>query len=157
MLSQVYLKKLLFFNPKTGIFTWRVSQGSIRMGVVAGYVHNRWGYRIIRVNNKKYRAARLAFLYMTGKFPEEEADHHDRVKDNDAWDNLRDVSHSINQRNRLIQSNNTSGVTGVRQIGRKWRVRIRVDGKIINLGSFKNKLEAIQTRQEAEKRYGYVV
>ena len=105
MITQPQLKELLLYNPETGVFIWRESRGRVRKGSLAGRIkiHGRIstrGYREIGVNDKLYRAARLAFLYMTGEFPRKEVDHKNRVRDDDAWDNLRDVSHLENVRNR---------------------------------------------------------
>lgn len=44
-------------------------------------------------------AHRLAFLYMTGSYPTFEVDHFDRNKSNNAFDNLKDVTHKDNMKN----------------------------------------------------------
>jgi len=152
MLSQVHLKSILSYNPKTGVFTWLVGK---RMGTIAGSLHWR-GHRHIKIDQKKYHASRLAFLYMMGKFPEKEVDHKNRVRDDDTWDNLRDVSHSTNERNKGLRPSNTSGCTGVSWFKpiKRWHVRIKVEGRSISLKYFKNKTDAIRVRQEAEKKYG---
>lgn len=53
-----------------------------------------------------------------------------------------------NQNNRLIRSSNTSGYRGVSKDKRsgKYRSRIQVNGKEINLGLFKTKIEASNKR-----------
>ena len=58
-------------------------------------------------------------------------DHIDRVKTNNLRSNLRIVSPSINDLNRSIASNNTSGVTGVSwsKSEQKWRARMQFEGK----------------------------
>lgn len=69
--------------------------------------------------------------------------------------NLRLVSHANNAKNHVIQSNNSSGTSGVHFSERdgKWIARISVDGKRIYLGSFDKKEEAIQVRRDAEIEY----
>jgi len=73
------------------------------------------------------------------------------------WDNrkefLRLATESQNQMNRSLQSNNSSGVTGINWENKKWRVRIHVNDKTIHLGYFNNYNEAIQVRKEAEEKY----
>lgn len=53
-----------------------------------------------------------------------------------------------------MQTNNTSGHTGVYWNGRrkKWSAEIRIEGKKRHLGSFENVEDAINARQEAEER-----
>jgi len=91
-----------------------------------------------------------------GKAPEGlEWDHIDRNKLNNKRSNLRLVTRTINSRNKNPQKNNTSGVSGVswrKSLG-KWRVRIKLDGKEICVGHFKQKQDAIVARKKAEKIY----
>lgn len=72
-------------------------------------------------------------------------------------ENIRFVTMQENSFNRGMQKRNISGKTGVTWIKRigMWRSSIRVNGKIIYLGNFKeNELElAIKAREEAEKQY----
>lgn len=156
-LTHAYLKRVLFYNPGTGIFVWRVGRkGKARKGAIAGYINQ--GYRRIGINHKKYKASRLAFLYMVGKFPKKRVDHKNRIRDDDRWSNLREVSPLGNSRNHSLLVTNTSGTSGVSwcKSKRRWRVIIGANNKRTRLGAFKKKQEAIQIRQEAEKRYGYL-
>lgn len=54
--------------------------------------------------------------------------------------------------NRKIQKNNTSGVTGVvwHERDKQWQARITYNNKVIYLGGYKNKEDAIKARKEAE-------
>ena len=112
-LTQKRLKELLHYDPSTGIFTWLVALSKkVKIGDIAGHIDSK-GYRHIGVDCDVYRASRLAWLYMEGYFPEHEVDHEDRVRHNDRWKNLRHLTHSCNLKNRGVNSNNTSGITGV--------------------------------------------
>jgi len=77
----------------------------------------------------------------------------------DEWDNrkefLRIVTTSQNQMNRSLQSNNTSGVTGVywSESCEKWRAQIKINQKQIYLGVFDNFDEAVEVRRQAELDY----
>ena len=84
--------------------------------------------------------------------PENEVDHKDRDKRNNAITNLREVSHLCNMRNKKIASDNKSGVTGVCQKTGKdtYTATIGVDGETVFLGHFKSKIEAIRFRWNAE-------
>lgn len=127
------LKNLLFFNPKIGIFTWIKGR---KKGSVAGSV-DKEGYIVIHILGKIYKAHRLAFLYMTGKFPEDQIDHVDGNPSNNAWDNLRKATNRQNQGNKKLRRNNTSGYKGVgwHKSIKKWYSSISYDGKI-HLGYF---------------------
>ena len=52
-----------------------------------------------------------------------------------------------------LRSNNTSGVTGVSQSKGKWIAHIGLRGKIICLGTYEKKEDAIKARREAEEKY----
>ncbi len=69
--------------------------------------------------------------------------------------NLRICSQSLNTFNSKIRKDNTSGVAGVHWFKRKnkWTARISFNNKIINLGSFENREDAIKVRREAEEKY----
>jgi len=156
-LTQKRLKEVLHYDPDTGIFTNRINRSSrAREGKEAGCICPD-GYRYIYIDNKKYHASRLAFLYMRGYFPEHEVDHEDRIKHNDKWENLRHLTHSCNMKNVGIKSNNTSGVTGV-YWGRgrqRWRAKICVAGEIKYLGDYIDFIDAVKIRYQAEVKYGW--
>lgn len=69
--------------------------------------------------------------------------------------NLRITTNGSNIRKGKIRTNNKSGITGVRfrKERNRWVASIKVNYKKINLGSFKNKEDAIKARREAEKKY----
>lgn len=69
--------------------------------------------------------------------------------------NLRVVTYSQNGRNKIKQSNNSSGYPGVKWdcSGSKWVANVYVDGKEIPLGRFETKQEAINARMRGEDEY----
>ena len=152
MITQKELWKLLLYDAKRGVFTWRVSRPPVRAGAVAGYVNSN-GYRYVWVNGKDYNASRLAFLYIRGYFPENQVDHINRVRDDDRWCNLREVSQQCNSRNTGNPCTNTSGVKGVDWVKRagKWRARIKGNGKSKSLGYHADFTEAVAHRLAAEQ------
>ena len=64
--------------------------------------------------------------------------------------NLRMATHRQNQCNQPLQSNNTSGITGVSYKKRRgtWNARIKHYGTEIHLGAYKTFIEAVQARNE---------
>lgn len=65
-------------------------------------------------------------------------------------DNLRICTQSNNNHNR--NNSNKSNIYFDKRIN-KWVARIVVDNKVIHLGSFNNKEDAIKAREKAENRY----
>lgn len=109
------------------------------------------GYILGRLNGKTIRLHR----YVTNCPSEYEVDHRNHDKSDNRKENLRIVTRSQNSMNKGLQSNNTSGVTGVcwDTHYQKWVAQIRLNNKNIRLGSFENFDDAIKVRQEAEEKY----
>ena len=147
MLTQTELKRLWDYNPSTGIFTRLVrNNGRVNVGDVADSLRLD-GYIQIQISGKTYLCHRLAWLYMTGNFPNEQTDHLNGIRHDNRWVNLRDATNSINQQNqRGPKSNNKSGHLGVSWYTRngKWRADIKVNGKSFHLGTFDDVHEAAE-------------
>jgi hypothetical protein len=138
------LRELLHYDPATGIFTWLARANSrVHGGDVAGSVNGR-GYRQIGIDGRKYRAHRLAFLYMTGEWPVEQIDHINGVTVDNRWANLRPADQSLNNANTSRSKRNTSGYKGVswHATKRKWKAEIGVNGRRRYLGYFSDPAEA---------------
>lgn len=157
MLTQARLKEVLHYDPDTGKFTRLISSKPQYVGKLAGSLSGT-GHVQIRIDGPHYYGHRLAWLYMTGNWPIE-IDHKNRIRDDNRWKNLRQVSHAENCRNQENFSNNTSGHTGVHWFKRDqmWIARIQVEGKRKFLGKFDSKDEAIEARKEAEIKYNYTL
>ena len=70
-LTQEELKRLLNYDPKTGIFVWKIYRNyNAKIGDIAGNTNATTGYINIKINNKSYSAHRLAWLYVYGYFPD---------------------------------------------------------------------------------------
>src|SRR5207244_1723887 len=100
-LTSDYLKHLLHYDPLTGVWTWMnpMPRSKMYRGDIAGSVDSN-GRRKIRIASGYYYSARLACLYMTGKWPVEQMDHENRIRDDDRWENLREATQSQNSYNR---------------------------------------------------------
>lgn len=150
------LKLVLKYDPNTGNFYWlkTVNSNAIK-GQLAGY-NPEFNYRILWYNNKKYRQHILAFLFMTGKFPTKQIDHKNRIKSDNRWDNLREVTQSQNTINSIkYKKNATSKHKGVDFDRNKYRARIYKDGKSINLGRYDTEEEAaIVYNNKAKELFG---
>ena len=157
MITQEELKKLLHYDPETGVLTWVEGK---RKNARAGWVmKNQDGksYYQLWIRYKYYYSHRLAWLYMTGSLPEYEIDHIDGNGCNNKFLNLREVDRYENHKNRRIPSNNKSGLIGV-CVSKKymsWRSQIKVRNKQIHLGFFDNIFDASCARKSAEIKYGF--
>jgi hypothetical protein len=73
-ITQAELKARLYYDPKSGIFSWRPCLTSpiwwnrTWAGKPAGTVKD--GYIQISIDGRLYRAHHLAFLWMTGRIPD---------------------------------------------------------------------------------------
>lgn len=146
MLTTERLRELVTYDPETGIFRWRVSRPGCHPGDECGRVHH-LGYREICIDGTLYRACRLAFLYMTGSFPEHLVDHIDRNRSHDAWSNLRPCTQQQNMANTAARSG-IKGVSWDRDRGR-WLAQARIDGRKKNLGRYVCLGAAIKAHREA--------
>ncbi len=126
MFTLNYLRSILIYDPDTGEFINRVRRGPNggEPGTIASYP-DKDGYTIIQIKGKKYKAHRLAYMYMTGEWPEDEIDHWDGVPWNNVWSNLRDATRSDNCAN-ADRALGESGFRGVKfdSSTRTWRARI---------------------------------
>jgi len=167
--------KYLSYMPETGKFIWNArAEGDFSdngkraphhscatwnkryAGKPAGVISSN-GYSYIAIKNRKYLAQRLAWLISHREWPNGQIDHIDGCRDNNALNNLRVVTNSINQRNRRMGETNTSGTTGVywNAENKNWRARIVIDRVPICLGSFDRKEDAIVARKAAEQEHGF--
>ena len=155
-LTRKKLKEKLHYDPLTGDFTRRFSVRGFKIGSIAGSIDYQ-GYRTIGINGQEYKAHRLAWFYITGRWPRNEIDHLDHIRDNNRWLNLRSATRLENIRNRSISIKNKSGVLGVHWSLKhnKWIARISVSNKRIYLGVFDDIDMAAKARKKADKKYGF--
>jgi len=151
------MEKQYNYDPETGIFTWAIDKSGRKAGEVAGYTQ-RNGYIIIREFGKSQSAHRLAWLYMTGEWPQGFIDHIDRNRANNAWANLRIVTRSQNARNsvrpRLKNPGLPRGVIPTVTTGRFQAQACSKEGKTICLGCYDTIEEAHQTYLDYCKEHG---
>ena len=147
-LTQERLMQVLSYAPLTGVFS-RVRPGKKNVGNINGE-----GYWTIKIDGVQHQMHRLAFLYMTGKFPDNDVDHRNRCRIDNRWANLREATNAENHQNRNRQANNSSGFSGVSWDGKskKWRARIKLRGRRYNLGVFLNVADAAAAYIAAKAR-----
>ncbi|OJH53454.1 hypothetical protein ATN81_18850 [Agrobacterium pusense] len=130
-ISAERLREILLYDPGTGLFTWRKTMGRNVAGSTAGTLRSD-GYIRIQIEGERKYAAHWAWLYMTGKLPDDEVDHEDRNRSNNAWSNLRPATKSQNCANRVVLRGDLP--RGVGRRGKKFVAMIRVRGETRYLG-----------------------
>lgn len=147
-LSYEEVAKLLAYNSETGVLKWKVRASSrAGPGDIAGSLH-RFGYMVIRVNNKAYKAHRIAWLIHYKEWPGTQVDHINGDKADNRLANLRLATASQNQQNRAIDRDNILGYQGVtiKSGGRlkrtRYQAQIQVDKVHRYLGVFDTPEEA---------------
>jgi len=116
-------------------------------------------YKLSITYNKKQftiSCSRIVFFLANGFFTKGKMiDHIDGDSLNNKLENLREATRSQNAQNSKIAKNNTSGHKGVswhKKTG-KWAVKVRLKGKHIYLGVYKNLEDAIKVAIEARKKF----
>ena len=154
MLTAERLRELLHYDSDTGVFTWRVDRrGGRKAGDVTGARHGR-GYVVIGIDNKLYLAHRLAWLWMTGAWPEDKIDHMDLDRANNRFANLRPATESQNKANAPLRRDNTSGFKGVswHSAVNRWAAQIHHNKRHYHLGLFDRPEEAHDAYVAAAER-----
>jgi hypothetical protein len=153
MLNQILLKKLLSYDENTGIFTWKNPiHGAVVSGKIAGYIRKD-GYCQIQIDSKLYLAHRLAWLYVYGKFPNNQIDHISGARNDNRIINLREATNKQNSQNiKNANINNTHGYLGVSCNKYNYQAKIGTDGKTKHLGYFDTPELAHQAYLEAKRQ-----
>lgn len=142
-LTQELLKSLVSYDPKTGAFVWLKTMGFKIKGERAGTYNKKTGRGQIAINRKRYPTSRLAWFYMTGSWPKNEIDHIDRNPSNDTFGNLRDVTKSQNEMNKLARGYHFCATS------KKWVARYVIRGKVTHVGYFNTEQQAKTAYKEA--------
>lgn len=132
------LKRHLLYEPETGSFIRLIGNtGKCKVGQVAGW-RTVLGYIDIKVRGIRYKAHRLAWLYMTGRLPIGDLDHANMIRHDNRFANLREATRSQNQSNRDKLSSNKSGFKGVNyhKASKKYAAQCSVNGKKKYLGIY---------------------
>ena len=154
-LSVSELRRLLDYDPETGIFRWLEGpSNAIKAGTVAGAICTK-GYRQIKIGGKSRMAHRLAWLHYYGSWPADQIDHINGVPDDNRISNLREATPSQNSQNRPVRSDSRSGFKGVRwsRERQRWITHMTIHGRRRCLGLFVELDDAVSALVEARKRH----
>ena len=138
----------LFTLREDGELVWKVSNARrVKIGDIAGSIQRSTGYRRITVNGKRYRAHRLIWFMVHGKFPVDMLDHINGNTLDNRISNLREATQQQNMQNQTkARSDNKSGFMGITPSRGRFRARIKLNGRSKHLGCF-------DTPEEAHEAY----
>lgn len=135
----------IIYNPETGIFIRKISNGNTKAGSIIGGLDKK-GYLKAMVLRKYVKLHRLAWFYVYGIWPTQ-IDHINQIKTDNRIKNLRDVTtmqNCINQTGPRINNKlNTQGVHQIKKTG-KYRATCSAYGIKKHLGVFNTLEEAKQ-------------
>lgn len=170
------LRKLLRYDPETGLLFWRERPSDMFPGTTPGGQKAeaaRWNNRLAgkpafrNLRGKGYMSGtiepncmsthRVVWAMHHNKWPSDQIDHINGDKLDNRIENLRDVDTTTNCQNRSKRSDNTSGHPGViwHKQNRHWRATITVRGTKLYLGGFPEREDAIRARKAAEIAHGF--
>lgn len=164
--SVEYLNECFYLDENAGILYWKYRNlyhfdcdeaeykrfNKTYAGKISGSVidKNR-DYRCVNLDGKKYREHRIIFKMSNGYDPIC-VDHINGIQDDNRPTNLRSVTQLENNKNRQLQKNNKTGVTGVVKINEnKWRANSIEEGSKI----FNTFEEAVYYRKICEQKNNY--
>lgn len=157
-----YLRQRFDYDPLTGHVYWREQEGpqhrrwNVRYaGTIAG-ASDRYGYVNIKIDERSIGAHRIIMAMQNGWWPEV-VDHINGKPWDNRLENLRAVTHAINQKNQKRHKSNKSGITGVcwTRAREQWMASIKVNGRSLHLGFYDDINEAAAARKAAEKEHGF--
>ena len=144
------LHRIFCYDPETGLLTSKIRRSTrLDVGDVVG-TNDAQGYITITLHYKKYKAHRLIYKMMTGEDPEF-IDHINQDRSDNRWVNLRSCTALQNRYNSKCKSPHKDIFITDRKS--PYRVRVRYDGKRINVGSYATLEEAIIARDEVLAKY----
>lgn len=166
--DQIVLQKLLRYNPDTGVLLWNHRSVEDFVPTVARtreWQQKWWnrrfadtvvgslsteGYLCARIMGNTYKVHRLIWKLVHGEDPDF-VDHVNGNRADNRLCNLRSVPRSENAKNLTSRG----GDLGVSLRNGRWRARITDSGKLVQLGTFDTREEAIAARRAAEVALGY--
>ena len=140
-ITQQFLKE--YFKYCDGQLVWIKSRNNrVKIGQPAGTRSNS-GYIQIQLKGKIYYEHRLIWLYNQGKWPKDQLDHINGVRDDNRIENLREATIQQNNFNKKSYGK-TSAYKGVSWSKRdkKWRAAYGHKGKVYHVGLYETEIEA---------------
>lgn len=147
-LTPAFLQKIFMYDSQTGDLFWKALPwappkiNKRMIGTKAGYKSTNT-YVMLKIKKRMYRAHRIIWAIVTGKWPKNFIDHKNGNGHDNRWENLREATYTENNLNKML----VKSVSGLRRVvwnkdNRTWMARIKHRGKLRHLGCFATKEEA---------------
>ena len=149
--------ELFSYNHETGELRNKITRGpNAQAGELAGCIKNGTGYQQIIYNYKSYKAHRIIWLMVHGRYPDGDIDHINHDRTDNRIENLRVVTRMENCQNHK-RSNRSPFLPGVSWHTRDlvWQSYITVFYTRHYLGQSETLLDAACLRKSAEIEYGF--
>ena len=173
--DQATLLKPLRYEPDTGKLFWRTRSPDLfgdgllskeracaawnghYAGKLALNTDRGNGYMFGLIFGEQHSAHRVIWAMVTGDWPTLSVDHINGKKTDNRWRNLRLATILEQSQNKALNRLNRFGTPGVfrEADSKRYRARITVSGKRMNLGTFDTIEDAAFARKAAERRYGF--
>lgn len=128
-------------------------------GKIAGAVNpgaNAYQRKEVAINGNRFKVHRIVYEMAVGPIKDGYSiDHIDGNPLNNRVENLRQVLHSENHRNRKIQSNNKTGYSGIRFRSGRYTARAKMNGVEKSLGSYETLQQALRARYSYLSQFGF--
>lgn len=149
------LRKELGYDSETGVFIRLKDRPRSPAGSPCGTLRKDDGYIDIRVDWVRYKAHRLAWLYVYGEWPPEQLDHINGNRADNRICNLRPCTSAENSQNRVASKKNKTGYPGVfwNPSHGKYQAAISVRGNNKHLGMFDSPAAAHAAYVAAKAEY----
>jgi hypothetical protein len=145
---------LFLHDEASGKLFYRAARKQSPAGSEAGSLH-RTGYRSVSVDRCQYLVHRIIWFMVKGSWPLNQIDHINGNKADNRIENLREATNAQNTLNVPARQASSSGVKNVYYQARnkKWRVRMKVEGKSKSFGLYRTKTEAEKAAVSARNQF----
>jgi len=132
----------LRYDAEIGKFYWIASPANrIHVGDRAGSLMAD-GYRQIKIKGVRCAEHRLAWLFETGEWPEDDLDHINGARADNRFENLRDATRRENGQNMQCHRDGELPGASLHRATGKWACQIKVSGRLYYLGLHETEQDA---------------